>query len=107
MLGERGIIKANIRLIGGEELKNMVYVIVDKRGNYISPKQIDDDCFYVAYTGIATGFAFYASERIAQKKLDYLKLGNKFKVKCMEYKSIPMGARLPVDYESRQFAEIS
>lgn len=75
--------------------KKMVYVIQDQQGNYITPKKIDDEHNFLVYTGIGTGFTFYATEEAAGAKLSTLAdLG--FSLNRVRFDSIPFGKRLPV-----------
>jgi hypothetical protein len=76
-----------------------VYVIRDGEGNYISPRQTKKGWYYVAFTGIVTGFTFYASVEVAQKEMDALNgLGDNFYLDIIDLNSIPRGKRVDISY---------
>lgn len=78
-----------------------VYVIKDGEGNYISPREADDnDWHYAKYSGDATGFVLYNNIKTAEKEKDILNnQGAKFFVIQVVFNTIPKGLRIdsPID----------
>lgn len=74
----------------------MVYVIMDVAGNYISPRETALGWYYLTYTGDTTGLMFYTNKHTALEELDALRdLDNNFILKYIDFKSIPVGQRIP------------
>ncbi len=72
-----------------------VYVIVDGEGNYISPREADDDWHYIKYSGDTTGFVFYDNIKTAEKEKDILNnQGAKFFIEQVVFNTIPKGLRI-------------
>lgn len=75
--------------------KVMIYVIRDKEGNFIVPKELKNGYCYLKYTGICTGFTYYSKIDTLIEKLNALNdMGNNFYYEKIDYNSIPLGVRL-------------
>ena len=73
----------------------MVYVIKDVTGSFISPKATKRGWYYLKYSGIADGFTCYKNKQIMLHKLNHLNnLGNNFNWEYVNLKLIPKGKRI-------------
>jgi hypothetical protein len=71
-----------------------VYVIRDREGNYISPKQTKKGWYFLIYSGRTTGFTFYNENgklTVKQELKALNDLGNNFYLDSVEFDSIPKG----------------
>lgn len=87
----------------------LVYVIRDEKGNYVSARQTEEGWYYVIYSGICTGFTCYKCSKrgkeTADKDLVALKqLGNNFSLELVDLVLIPTGKRIDKEICNRRGA---
>lgn len=71
----------------GEIITDRSYVIKDKEGNFIAPKQTENGWHYLTYSGRTTGFTFYNEKGLltAKQELKALNdLGNNFHLESVK-----------------------
>lgn len=82
-------------------VNKMVYVILDRDGNYIAPgnfintRQTEQGWYFFKFTGDSTGFVFYTSKKTAEFELNALRgLGYDFVLEYVDFNLIPKGKRI-------------
>lgn len=83
---------------------NLLYVLVDENGNYVTQHSIqkfEDKVSYFAFSGRCDGMRYYDNSELAENMLDELNSKNKkynlnhtFKIDLIDKYSLPLGIRV-------------
>ncbi len=76
----------------------MVYIIRDENGNYVSPREARKGWYFVTYSGKASGFKFYSNVDTAKRQMEKIKkLGEgNFTIDFTDISMVPEGEIIPV-----------